>query len=403
MDRNQAEKIISDYQTPLYVFDVKELKKRIKYIRNNLPPTVSICYAIKANTFFLKEICDCVDKFEVCSPGELSICLEQGLPAEKLVISGVYKTPEVIENLFIEKHPIGCYTVESLQQFELLRDLSEKYKLYINILLRLTSGNQFGLDDDEAKKIISDRLKYPYINISGIQYFSGTQKNSIKRLKREIEYLDGFMSDVSDNYGFCVGELEFGPGFPVSYFQSESFDEPAFFEEFSKLLLSINYKTKISLELGRSIAASCGSYFTSVVDTKTNKEQNYAILDGGIHHITYFGQFMAMKKPYFELFPARSSGEFMDWNLCGSLCTANDILIKQLPVQDLKIGDIIMFENTGAYCVTEGISLFLSRDLPHVVLLGDDGNTKSVRAPINTYKFNSPNYERNEKNNGKAY
>lgn len=403
MDRNQAEKIISDYQTPLYVFDINELKKRIKYIRNNLPPTVSICYAIKANTFFLREICDCVDKFEVCSPGELSICLEQGIPAEKLVISGVYKTPEVIENLFIAKRPIGCYTVESLQQFELLKDLSEKYKLYINILLRLTSGNQFGLDDNEAKKIISDRLKYPYINISGIQYFSGTQKNSIKRLKREVDYLDDFMSDVSDNYGFRVCELEFGPGFPVNYFQSENFDEPTFFKEFSELLLSMNYKTKISLELGRSIAASCGSYFTSVVDTKNNKEQNYAILDGGIHHITYFGQFMAMKKPYFELFPTRSSGEFKDWNLCGSLCTANDILIKQLPAPDLKIGDIIMFENTGAYCVTEGISLFLSRDLPRVVLLGDDGNTKSVRSPINTYKFNSPYYERNEKNNGKAY
>lgn len=397
MNNNQICKIISDYHTPLYVFDIKELKSRIKFIRNSLPSEIILCYAIKANTFFLKEICECIDKFEVCSPGELSICLEQGMPAEKLVISGVYKTPDVIEDLLKKDLHIGCYTVESIQQFELLKDLAEKYQHSINLLLRLTSGNQFGLDENDIKRIISDYSKYDYITIKGIQYYSGTQKNSVKRLKREIEYIDSFMSYLNENFGFCVNELEFGPGFPVSYFQSEDIDERVLFEEFSKLLRSMSYKTKITLELGRSIAASCGSYLTSVVDIKTNKEQNYAILDGGIHQLAYFGQFMAMKKPYLEIFPKRNTGAFMDWNFCGSLCTANDILIKQLPVQDLKIGDTIVFKNTGAYCVTEGISLFLSRDLPQVVLLCEDGSITSVREHINTYKLNFQQCERNEK------
>ena len=63
----------------------------------------------------------------------------------------------------------------------------------------------------------------------------------------------------------------------------------------------------------------------------------------------------------------------MDWNLFGSLCTVNDILVKQMPVRNLTVGDVIVFENTGAYSTTEGIALFLSRDLPKILLRKEDG------------------------------
>ena len=46
------------------------------------------------------------------------------------------------------------------------------------------------------------------------------------------------------------------------------------------------------------------------------------------------------------------------------LCTINDILVKRLPLGGLEIGDVLVFEQAGAYCMTEGIALFLSRDLP---------------------------------------
>ena len=119
---------------------------------------------------------------------------------------------------------------------------------------------------------------------------------------------------------------------------------------------------------------------------KTNHAQNYAIMDGGIHHIAYFGQFMAMKHPYFDIFPQRE-GEKEEWNLCGSLCTVNDLLVKGLPLADFKIGDTVIFKNAGAYCPTEGISLFLSRALPSVIALEGDKATL-LRGAAETYKLN---------------
>ena len=66
-------------------------------------------------------------------------------------------------------------------------------------------------------------------------------------------------------------------------------------------------------------------------------------------------------------------------------------MVKQLEVPKLKIDDVFIFKNVGAYSITEGIALFLSRDMPKVVLISD--KKILVRDTINSYKINCPNYE----------
>lgn len=389
MENNLIENVLKSYKTPLYVFDSRVLAERVKYLRSHLPKGIKICYAIKANTFVVGAADSLVERFEVCSPGEIGICREQKVESKKLVISGVYKSEEVIEELVRSGDDVGFYTAESLSQFRLLVHLSQKYNKSLNVMLRLTSGNQFGMDKKEITEIIKRSADYSKINISSLQYFSGTQKTSLKRLKRELTHLDEFMKEIYESYGFSFKELEFGAGFPVAYFSSDEFDEEQYLSEFSDILKSIDFKCELTLELGRSIAASCGTYLTSVVDIKTNKNQNYAIVDGGMNHIVYFGQSMAMKHPYYSLYPDRQTGETLNWNLCGSLCTANDILVKGLPVRGLRRGDVVCFKNTGAYCMTEGISLFLSRDLPCVLAVDRSGQIRCVREAVSTYKLNT--------------
>ena len=82
------------------------------------------------------------------------------------------------------------------------------------------------------------------------------------------------------------------------------------------------------------------------------------------------------------------------WNICGSLCSMNDLLAKQVYLPDVSVGDTLCFENAGAYCMAEGISLFLSRELPAVWLLPENGRPLLARAPIQTEFFNTPRYER---------
>ncbi len=126
------------------------------------------------------------------------------------------------------------------------------------------------------------------------------------------------MERLEEKYNYVAEELEFGTGFPVHYFQGEEFEEEVFLKEFSNGIDNMKYSGKIVIELGRSIAASCGYYLTKVVDKKTNKGQNYAILDGGIHHLVYYGQTMAMKFPQLDIYPLREIADTEDCNLMGS-------------------------------------------------------------------------------------
>ena len=371
MTDEQIHTLTTQYGTPLYVFDINVLRRRIAYLRNSLPG-VRLCFAVKANPFLLQELRGFADRFEVCSPGEAEICNRAHIPAAQQVISGVYKTPSVMEKMIAQGNGPRLFTVESVRQFRLLSGLAEQYRKPINVLLRLTSGNQFGMEEQEIVQLVQEREEYPLVCIRGIQFFSGTQKTSLKRLRRELEAVDTFVCALQETCGFTVQELEFGPGFPVNYFQGQAFDEDAFLAGFSGLLAGLRCGARVTLELGRSIAASCGSYLTRVVDVKQNRGQNYAIVDGGMHQMVYYGQSMAMQHPQCRIYPPRS-GDAENWNLCGSLCTVNDILVKQLPVAGLKCGDVFAFGNTGAYCMTEGISLFLSRALPRIVLLRAEG------------------------------
>ena len=383
MNNETINKILKDYSTPTYIFDIKCVKDRIQYLKDSLPQRVKICYAIKANTFIVDDIEDCIDRFEVCSPGEYYICKEQNVNSNKVLISGVYKTPEVISEMIETDPEINSYSIESLEQYELLKKSNKR----IDVLIRITSGNQFGINDYEAEEIIKNRSNFPNIRIKGLQYFSGTQKKSVKNLGRELNYMQNLIKKLKEKYDFITEEFEYGPGFPVVYFENEEFNEEEFLKQFSELIDNLDYDGEIILELGRSISATCGSYITKVVDKKINKDQKYAIVDGGINHLVYYGQSMAMKLPKCEILPKKENYD-EKWNLCGSLCTINDILVKQFPAGNIQIGDALIFKNTGAYCMTEGISLFLSRDLPHVLKYMENEEIKLVRNNIPTYKLN---------------
>lgn len=381
-------------KSAFYVFDVAELKGRIDYLRRILPKTVDLCYAIKANTFITGELIGTVDRFEVCSPGEAEICRLLNVPENQMVISGVYKTPQVMDNMVANTECNRIFTVESINQFQLLKGLSEKHKKNLKLLIRLTNGSQFGVNANEIEDIIANRESYKHLDIIGIQFFSGTQKTSLKKLKREVERLDKLLLTLKERYGYTAKELEYGPGFPATYFKEDSINEDELIGGFSQLLLDMTSKPKITLELGRSIAASCGKYYTHIVDKKCNKGENYLLVDGGMHHIVYFGQHMAMKQPILSVCGKETQPYSDIWNICGSLCSMNDIISKQVSLPPVEVGDIICFENTGAYCMTEGISLFLSRDIPAVYIKGDDGSLVCVRDPYETYLLNKPNYRK---------
>ena len=380
--------------TPSYVFDLDKMKGFVKKVQSCLGESVQLCYDMKANPFLTGPMMEVVSSFEVCSPGEFRICERVGVPMERIVLSGVYKNPEDVEYVLSAYGGRGMYTVESLQHLQILNDTAVKLGMKIAVLIRVTSGNQFGVDEEDIRKMVSDRGNYPGIEIEGLQFYLGTQKRELSQMKTELEHLDEFIGELKEVNGFETRVLEYGPGFFVPYFKKDkSEDVEDVLGEFKELLECLKFKGKVVLEMGRFLAATCGYYVTSIVDMKVNKDQPYVIMDGGINHLNYYGQVMAMKQPYCVQLDAegneKTEGEAEAWNLCGALCTVSDVVVKRFPLHKPQIHDILVFERVGAYSVTEGIYLFLSRPLPRIYFWTEEGGLRMVREGVHTDLLNS--------------
>lgn len=392
-------------RTPFYVFDTDELCERVTTIREMLKGVASVCFAIKANPFMVKALEGCVDKYEICSPGEYHIYEELEMPGNTMVYSGVYKDRETLFRALEHYCEDGIFTAESMQHFALLREWSKTNGRSVQVYLRLTSGNQFGMDEEVIREIIRNRAEYPQVRIEGIHYFSGTQKRKLERIEKELTYLDRFCMELESEYRFQVKNLEYGPGASISYFPSDKHVLTT--EEtvlgMRNLLEKMQFSGHVTLEMGRFLAAMCGYYFTTICDVKQNAGENYCIVDGGIHQMNYDGQLKGMYLPYMKFLQRAEDGTYMGedvsktddeevekWNICGALCTGNDVICRAAPLGEVAIGDVLVLERVGAYSVTEGMLHFLSRNLPEVFFYSENEGLVSVRKPIESYRMNRP-------------
>jgi len=387
MDKTAMGQAIDTLQTPFYVFDTDEAAAQVTALRTAFGPEIGLCYAMKANAFVVGSLIPWVDYFEVCSPGEFRICQRTGIPPEKIVLSGVYKKPAELDEVMETCGSAITYTAESLAQWQQLSAYATVHQCPLRVLLRLTAGNQFGMEQEVLEEIVAHRDD-SFAHIEGIQYFSGTQKKNPTRWAEELEKLDALLETLFSRYGFTAEKLEYGTGLPVTYFEGEKDEKQSSLDALAALLRQMRFGGKIVLETGRRVAASCGTYFTRVADVKRNHGSRYCIVDGGIHHLNYFGQMMAMKKPPLLQWNA-PQGEGEPWTVCGSLCTSNDVLLKSCSFTDLRVGDVLVFGKAGAYSPTESIGLFLSRDLPQVALFSREKGLRLVREALPTDRLNS--------------
>ncbi|MBQ8279954.1 MAG: alanine racemase [Roseburia sp.] len=382
------EKIASEYGTPAFLFDTEALKARMRAIKEIVGEKVHLCYSIKANPFLIPAMLECVEKLEVCSPGELDICKMQQVPGDRIVYSGVNKTRENVNDAV--EYESGIYTAESILQFEYLNESAIAHGKVIPVLPRLNAGSQFGMSKEDLCYLVANREQYKGVRIAGIHYFVGTQRKKLTEQKNELAMLKELFAELKSEYDFTVEKLEYGPGLPVPYFTVDDFsDTLAPVKEIAADLQEMAEQVELTVEMGRFYVSECGYYLTKVMDQKSNKGTNYAIVDGGMNHLTYLGQMMGMKVPVIKHFPVRETAdEAVNWSLCGSLCTTADVIVRQAPFQNLQLGDVLAFSNIGAYSVTEGIHLFLSRTMPRILLYNGEGAVELARDFMETSSLN---------------
>lgn len=400
-------------QTPYYVFDTDEFAKRAAMIRAALDckggRRIPLCFSIKANPFLLHRLPEGLDHVEVCSPGELEICIALGVKPESIIYSGVMKEKCDIKRAV--SYGAGILTCESIRHAKLISEVMLEYmsegaqeaefaETKAQVILRLTSGNQFGMSLEDIEYIISHPDEFKGITVMGIHYYSGTQK-SLRKINKDFEKIKSALTVLKEKYNFEPKLVEYGPGLCVEYFEEDWQEkEKQSLDEAAEVLREFAEEYPLGIEMGRFFAASCGKYYTQVKDLKSTGDANYAILDGGIHHLNYFGQRMAMQVPPIKVYAGEVSENDgkngveltelpdTDYTLCGSLCTVADVLVREVKLKKLELGDVLEFGHCGAYSVTEAPALFLSRQLPDIYAYSKEYGYECLREHIPAAEIN---------------
>lgn len=408
------EKSLPETVSPAYIFQADLFEERCRKVKEQIGD-IPLTFSIKANPFLLSCIPSQITHVEVCSPGELAICRSKKIAPESVLYSGVCKEAWDIKEAVA--YGVDILTAESLHHLELEHEVMQGAgRDSVKVLLRLTSGNQFGMSKEDIRTVIANRQLYPKLDIYGIHYYSGTMKKT-RQIQRDIKKLDLFLQELFEDYGYEPKLVEYGPGLSVSCFEPpyEERDWQHFTEAMSEIREFAD-RYPVGLEMGRFLAAPCGSYVTRIEDIKQNSETDYLICDGGIQHLKYHGQTMAMQVPPIRVCRTGeeiettldtaqlkaeglnegavpdAAGGVSEYMICGSLCTVADVLVRSAALPAVQRGDYLVFGRCGAYSVTEGISLFLSRRLPRIYLYQQGKGYLLLRDFVETAQFNQQNF-----------
>lgn len=387
MNSEALQDIAASFATPAFIFDADEFGRRAKNVKSAIGGA-SLCYSIKANPFLLACLPEEIDRVEVCSPGELAICRRVGVDPSTVVYSGVNKGSEDIAEAI--EYGAELLTAESLRQLGLINAAALAAGKRVRVALRLTSGNQFGMDSENLKRAVAEKGSYEGVDIVAIHYYSGTQKKKLAVVEKELAELEELADTLEERFGLSGISLEYGPGLPADYFGNDPEGrDMAVLTEAGAMIAAVAARRSVTVEFGRFLASPCGTYLTAAADIKNNNGENFVICDGGINHLKYYGQTMAMQTPPITLLGDHGE-KTEDYTLCGSLCTTADILVRKVALPALSVGDVLAFGRCGAYSVTEGIGLFLSRQLPRIVLHSERGGNRLLRDFYGTDILNSP-------------
>lgn len=296
MESLNFEKISGQIEIPAYVFSGGEFRERAQKTVEILGPDVKICYSIKANPYLLAMLPDEFSAVEVCSPGELKICMDLGVDPAMIIYSGLNKGIEDIGTAL--DYGVGVLTAESLLHLEMINSAADERSMRAKVLVRASANSQFGIDRKSLPGILKGHAGYPALDFVGIHFFTGTQKHKAKEIIKELNFLERYIEELREESGLALPRIEYGTGLPAYMFHDRDIQskeealqsEVAMLGEVAQSLRELASHAELTVEMGRFFAASCGHYFSKVVDTKRNDDINYAIIDGGSHQLRYFGQ-----------------------------------------------------------------------------------------------------------------
>jgi diaminopimelate decarboxylase len=372
--------------TPVYVYSTATLQRHYTVFRDafRAHPSLGeplVAYAVKANSnvSVLKTLGDLGAGADTVSEGEIRRALAAGIPAGRIVFSGVGKLRGEIA--FALRTGVGEINVESEPEMKLVAEVAAELAVRAPIAIRVNpdvsagghakistgkADSKFGVDFAEAARLYANAANNAHLRPMGVTCHIGSQITDLEPLRAAYAKMRGLVEQLRGE-GFAVERLDLGGGLGVPYFNMPEPPAPAALAAMIAEVLA-GLEIGLAFEPGRVIAANAGVLVAQVIHVHERTDRRFLVLDAAMNDLIR----PAMYEAFHDIRPLRPrQGEPLAYDVVGPVCETGDTFTRDRMLPPLQAGDLVAFMSAGAYGAAMS-SEYNSRLLvPEVLVKGD--------------------------------
>jgi diaminopimelate decarboxylase len=345
--------------TPCYIYSQATLERHFKTFDqafSKLPHL--ICYSQKANSnlALLNLFGSLGGGTDIVSGGELYRALKAGIPPERIVYSGVGKTPEEIRYALKEK--ILLLNIESPEELILVNEIAGQMKKKASIGIRvnpdidpkthpyISTGlkkNKFGINIHQSLAEYQLAQSLPHIQIAGIDFHIGSQLLDIEPFREAIQKVKRLIVQLQ-NLNIEIQFLDLGGGLGITYSEEGPPHPKVYAQAVLKEVGRLPYT--LILEPGRVLVGNAGILVTKVLYVKKGEEKNFIIVDAGMNDLlrpSLYGSYHHIQSV------VRNHRTQIRADVVGPICESGDFLGKDRTLPLPQSGQFLAVMSAGAY------------------------------------------------------
>jgi diaminopimelate decarboxylase len=351
--------LAAEISTPFYCYSSATLERHYRVFAEAFPKDTLIAFSVKANgnLAVLKTLGQLGAGADVVSGGELKKALKAGIPANKIVFSGVGKTRAEMK-LGLEAG-IHQFNVESEPELLALNGMAASLGKRAAITIRVnpdvdakthakittgTSENKFGIPWSRAREAYKLAASLPALQIVGVDVHIGSQITELSPFEAAFARVADLVRSLRDD-GHTISRIDLGGGLGVPYAPTDP-APPApelYGAAVSKAVAGLG--CELILEPGRLIAANAGVLVSRVTYVKEGEARKFLILDAGMNDLIR----PAMYDAHHEIVSVREGTGGSLYDVVGPVCESSDLFGRDRRLPEMKDGDLVAILTAGAY------------------------------------------------------
>jgi diaminopimelate decarboxylase len=348
--------------TPLHAYSASAILARIEGLQSALQGLdASIFYAVKANSNLavLQLMAAAGVGADIVSSGVLRRCLHAGIPADRIVFSGVGKTEDEMAEALAAG--IGRFNVESHDELLTLQRIAQAHGSTACAAVRINpdvdarthakistgkSENKFGVSIDEARRWFAERARLPHVQLDGLHVHIGSQILFLEPYRLALAQVAEFWREL-EQAGHPIRSIDVGGGLGVRYRAGE--DNPIAAADYAAVIgqALADYRGRLLLEPGRYLVAEAGILLTRVLRIKQGAERRFLVIDAAMNDL----QRPSLYDAWHDILPvvADPTRPMVLYDIVGPVCETGDTFARARELPECQVGDLLMIMVTGAY------------------------------------------------------